>query len=76
MPNEFINYLDLTTLLEAEKNGRLIEELERQRTSCGTSGLTTESYCHAILEMKETETATPTSLSVEDVNRKVFHSNY
>lgn len=69
-----INYLDLTALLEAEKNGRLIEELESQRQSCGSSGLTTESYCLTLLELKKT--AVSAGLSVEDVNRKVFHSNY
>lgn len=69
-----INYLNLSALLEAERNGRLIEELERQRQSCGTSGLTTESYCHELLKMKEK--AKPVGLSVKDVKRKVFHSNY
>lgn len=69
-----INYLDLAALLEAEKNGRLIEELESQRLSCGSSGLTTESYCLALLELKST--AVSSGLSVDDVNRKVFHSNY
>lgn len=69
-----INYLDISALLEAEREGRLIEELESQRSSTGASGLSTESYCVELLKMKKS--AQVTGLSVNDVKRKEFHTNY
>lgn len=69
-----INYLDISALLEAEREGRLIDELELQRSSTGTSGLSTESYCVELLKMKEN--AQVAGLSVNDVKRKEFHTNY
>lgn len=72
---EIINYLDIFTLLQAEKEGRLIEELEYQRTGCNNPySLSTESYCMALLEMEKTKKIK--GLSADDVKRKVFHSNF
>lgn len=68
------NYLDISALLEAERNGRLIEELNLQRSSTEASGLSTETYCMELLKMKKR--AKVTGLSANDVKRKEFHTNY
>lgn len=68
------NYLDIVDLLQAEKDGRLFEELQEQRKSSGVSGIKVEAYCCELLEMKAN--AKPAGLSVDDVKRKVFHSNF
>ena len=68
------NFLNISALFEAEREGRLKEELDLQRSSIGTSGLSTESYCIEILNMKKH--AVTTGLSVDDVKRKEFHTNF
>ena len=68
------DYLNLSALLKAEKNGYLAEQLALQRANAGSSGFTTESYVLEIIKMKHNKKNV--SLSVEDVVRKHFHGDY
>lgn len=68
------DYLNLSALLNAERTGQLAEQLKLQRSNTGSSGLSTESYCVEFVKMKKgTRTL---GLSVNDVKRKEFHTNY
>ena len=68
------DYLNLSALLKAEKNGYLAEQLARQRANKGSSGFTTESYVLEIIKMKRlTKTTSP---NVYDTTRKHFHGDY
>lgn len=68
------DYLNLSALLKAEKNGYLAEQLALQRANAGSSGFTTESYVLEIIKMNRCKKNV--SLSVEDVIRKHFHGDY
>ena len=70
------DYLNLSALLKAEKNGYLEEQLALQRANAGSSssGFTTESYVLEIIKMRHCKE--PKRLSVEDVTRKHFHGDY
>ena len=68
------DYLNLSALLEAERNGYFEEQLSLQRENAGSSGFTTESYALEIAKMRRCEKPVP--LSVEDVVRKHFHGDY
>ncbi len=68
------DYLNLSALLKAEKNGYLEEQLALQRANAGSSGLTTESYVLEIIKMNRHKKSAP--LSVEDTVRKHFHGDY
>lgn len=68
------DYLNLSALFRAEKNGYLAEQLALQRANAGSSGLTTEGYVLEIVKMKHSKKTV--SLSVEDVIRKHFHGDY
>lgn len=60
MSIRIINYLDLTSLLQAEREGRFMEKLENQRTGFDAPyNLATESYCLALLEMDKTKKQRP-----------------
>lgn len=74
MPIRRTDYLNLSALLKAERNGQLAEQLDLQRRNTGSSGLSTESYCMEFVKMKK-DTRT-LGLSVNDVTRKEFHTNY
>lgn len=67
------DYLNLSALLEAEKQGCLSEQLALQRANAGSSGLTTESYALEIAKMKcERNSVSP---AVADTVRKHFHGD-
>lgn len=67
------DYLNLSALLEAEKQGCLSEQLALQRANAGSSGLTTESYALEIAKMKrERKSVSP---AVADTVRKHFHGD-
>ena len=68
------DYLNLSTLLKAERNGYFDEQLALQRANKGSSGLTTESYVLEIIKMKRLKKTN--SLSVNDTVRKHFHGDY
>ena len=68
------DYLNLSALLKAEKNGYLEEQLALQRANAGSSGFTTESYVLEIIKMRHCKESK--GLSVEDVTRKHFHGDY
>ena len=74
MPISRTDYLNLSVLLKAERNGQLAEQLDLQRNNTGSSGLKTESYCMEFVKMKKDTRAI--ELSVNDVKRKEFHTNY
>lgn len=67
------NYLNFNALIEAERSGRLDEQLELQR-STRNSGVSAESYCIELLKMN-TNDQVP-GLSATDVIRKEFHTNF
>lgn len=67
------NYLNLTALMKAEKEGLLFEQLELQRQT-NSSGMSAESFCIELLKMDKTKKRAP--MSVNDVIRKEFHTNY
>ncbi|MDO5386655.1 MAG: hypothetical protein Q4F75_05225 [Pseudomonadota bacterium] len=46
------DYLNLSALLEAEKNGRFSEQLALKRANVESSGLTTESYALEFARME------------------------
>ena len=68
------DYLNLSTLLKAERNGYFDEQLALQRANKGSSGLTTESYVLEIIKMKRLKRTT--SPNVYDTTRKHFHGDY
>lgn len=68
------DYLNLSALLKAERNGQLEEQLNLQRSNTGSSGFSTESYCMELVKMKKDTRIV--GLSVNDVTRKEFHTNY
>lgn len=68
------DYLNLSALLKAERNGYFDEQLALQRANKGSSGFTTESYVLEIIKMKRFEKAV--SSNVYDTTRKHFHSDY
>lgn len=74
MPIRRTDYLNLSALLEAERSGQLAEQLNQQRSNKGSSGLSTESYCLEFVKMKKNVRGV--ALSVDDVTRKEFHTNY
>lgn len=67
------DYLNLSALLEAEKQGCLSEQLALQRANAGSSGLTTESYALEIAKMKRERNSV--SPAVADTVRKHFHGD-
>lgn len=67
------NYLNLTALMEAEKEGLLFEQLELQHET-SSSGMSAETFCIELLRMDKTKKRAP--MSVKDVIRKEFHTNY
>lgn len=67
------NFLNLTALMEAKEKGQLDEALKEQ-IKLKRPGLSAESYCMKLQEMAKT--AEVSGLSVKDVKRREFHTNY
>ena len=67
------DFVNLSGLLEAEKEGCLSEQLALQRANAGSSGLTTESYALEIAKMKRERNFV--SPAVADTVRKHFHGD-
>lgn len=68
------DYFNLSALLKAEQTGELADQLSLQRSNTGPSGLSTESYCLELTKMERVVRSL--ELSVNDVKRKEFHTNY
>ena len=68
------DYLNLSALLKAERNGYFDEQLALQRANTGSSGFTTESYILEIIKTRRLKTTI--ILDVKDVTRKHFHGDY
>jgi hypothetical protein len=67
------NYLNLYALLEAEMNNEFNEQLALQRSNKSSSGISTEEYCREFVKIQKKSTL---DISVDDVTRKEFHTNY
>lgn len=66
------NFLDINTLLEAKKAGQLEQRLSKKDPN--RIVLDAEDYFIKLLEMEKT--ATISGLSVKDIKRREFHTNY
>lgn len=67
------DYLNLHALMEAVKNKEFKEQLALQRSNKSVSGISTEDYCREFVKIQRKSTL---DISVDDVKRKEFHTNY